>query len=219
MTHTRRAIVLTLAIATLGGLTSASWADAPAPKAGAARAQYHVDAKQSRFIVETQTSGLSSMFGHDHKIEVGDFSGVATFSPAAPSSASLELTAKAASLHLIGEADVHERQSIEAALREDVLETAKYPDITFKTKKVTASRRGDGTWDVRLAGELALHGVRRAMTLPARVSLEGDKLHAIGSFELRQTDFGITPFSFVKGTVTIRDTITLSFDIVAVRSL
>jgi hypothetical protein len=50
------------------------------------------------------------------------------------------------------------------------------------------------------------------------VSLEGDTLHAIGVFELRQTDYGITPFSFVKGTVAIKDTVTLSFDLVAERS-
>jgi hypothetical protein len=63
-----------------------------------------------------------------------------------------------------------------------------------------------------------LHGVKRAVTLPARVSLDGNTLHAIGVFELRQTDFDITPFSFVKGTVTIKDNVTLSFDIVATHS-
>ena len=158
------------------------------------------------------------MFAHDHKIEVGDYSGVASFTPGNFSAASLELTAKAGSLHLIGETTLGEREAIEGALREDVLETAKYPDISFKTKKVTTTRRGDGTWDVRLTGDMSLHGVKRAMTLPARVSLEGDTLHAIGVFEIRQTDFNITPFSFVKGTVAIKDNVTLSFDIVAVRS-
>jgi polyisoprenoid-binding protein YceI len=200
--------------------SSIGWAGGPAPKAGDARAVYRVDAKKSRLIVETETGALSpAMFAHDHRIEVGEFSGSASFSPAAFSDAAFELTAKAGSLHLIGEANVGAREAVEAALREDVLEASKYPEISFKTKKVTSARRGDGTWDVRLVGELSLHGVKRPMTLPARVSLDGDTLHAIGVFEIRQTDFGITPFSFMKGgPVVIKDDVTLSFDLVAVRS-
>jgi hypothetical protein len=57
--------------------------------------------------------------------------------------------------------------------------------------------------------------VRRQMTVPARVSLENGTLHAIGILEIRQTDYKITPFSFVNGTVTIKDTVTISFDLVA----
>jgi polyisoprenoid-binding protein YceI len=182
-----------------------------------ARASYQVDAKKSRLIIETQTTGLSAMFAHDHKIEARDFTGQATFTRTEGRGASLELTVKANSLYLLGENDIGARQSIESALREDVLETAKYPEIVFKTQSVTSERRGDGTYDVRLVGDLKLHGVKRQVTIPARVSLEGDTLHAIGVFELRQTDFKITPFSFVSGSVGIRDVVTLSFDITATR--
>jgi polyisoprenoid-binding protein YceI len=217
MSHTHQALVLFLSISVVA-VGSRSRAETSTPTAPAERSQYRIDAKKSRFIVETETSGLSTMFAHDHKIEVGDFSGVASFGANNFSGASFDLTAKAGSLHLIGEKNVGEREAVEGALREDVLETSKYPEISFKTKRVTSARRGDGTWDVRLVGELSLHGVKRAVTIPARVSLEGDALHAIGVFELRQTDFDITPFSFVKGTVAIKDVITLSFDMVATRS-
>ncbi len=179
-----------------------------------ARGPYQIDAKKSRFIVETETGGLSSMFAHDHKIEIRDFSGTATFESGSGRSA-LDLTVKANSLYLLEEKNIGARQGIESALREEVLETAKFPEITFKTRSVTSERRGDGTYDVRLVGELRLHGVRRQMTVPARVSLKDGALHAIGIFEIRQTDFKITPFSFTNGTVTIKDMVTLSFDIVA----
>jgi len=176
---------------------------------------YQVDAKRSRFIVETQTTGLSAMFAHDHRIEVRDFSGQAVFRPDQPKASSLQLTVRAPSLFLVGEENIGARQSVESALREDVLETNRYPEITFKSRSVTAQRRGDGTYDARIAGDLKLHGVKRAITIPVRVALEGGMLHAIGVFELRQTDFGITPFSFSGGTVGIKDTVTLSFDVVA----
>jgi polyisoprenoid-binding protein YceI len=158
------------------------------------------------------------MFAHDHRIEVREFSGKASFVRDKPKSGSLQLTAIAKSLVLIGEDNLGARQAIESTLREDVLETNKYPEITFKTKTVTSSRRGDGTYDVRLTGELNLHGVKRQITVPARVSLEPGTLHAIGVQELKQTDFNITPFSFANGTVGIKDTVTISFDIVATQT-
>lgn len=186
-----------------------------AEQAAAARSQFRVDAKKSRFIVETETSGLSSMFAHDHKIEIGGFTGTASFVPGNLSTGRLEMTVRADSLKLIEESNLGERQAVESTLREDVLEASKYPEITFKTRITKATRRGDGTYDVRLTGELKLHGVRKQVTVPARVSLEGAVLHAIGVFEIKQTDFDITPFSFVKGTVTIKDAVVLSFDITA----
>ncbi len=201
----------------LGAVASTAHAETSPPKAApaAARRTYRIDAAKSRFIVETQTGGLSAMFGHDHKIAVRDFSGAATFDRDKAKAASLELTIRSNSLYLLDEDNIGARQAIESALREDVLQTALYPEIVFKSRGVTLARRGDGTYDVRIVGELRLHGVRRQVTVPARVSLEGDTLHAIGIFEVRQTDFNITPFSFVNGTVTIKDVVTLSFDIVA----
>jgi len=211
-TRSRSHVFALLSLLLAGGLAVAA---EKAPAAQSARMQYRIDAQKSRFIVETETSGLSAVFAHDHKIEIGAFSGTATFIPAALATGTLDMTVRADSLRLLEEKTIGERQAIESALREDVLETAKYPEITFKTRTTSSARRGDGTYDVRLTGELRLHGVRKVLTIPARVSLEGGKLHAIGTFELKQTDFNITPFSFVSGTVTIKDTVVLSFDLTA----
>jgi len=192
----------------------------PAPNQGAqgsASARYRIDAAKSRFVVETETSSLALMFAHDHRIEAREFSGVAKFNPAGRGTASLELTVRADSLRLLEEKTIADRAAIENALREDVLETVKYPEISFKSRAVTFERRGDGTYDARLTGDLRLHGVRRAVTIPARIALEPDALHAIGIFEIRQSDFNMTPFSFVKGAVVIKDAVTISFDIIASR--
>ena len=181
----------------------------------AAATELRIDAAKSRFIVETQTSGLSASSLHDHRIEIADFSGTVTVVPGAMATGALSLTVRAGSLHLLDDDKVGEGRTIEWTVREDVLEVTKYPEITFKTRSIKSSRRGDGTYDVRLTGELALHGVRKVVTIPARVSLESGTLRAIGTFEIKQSDFDITPFSFVGGIVTIKDTVFLSFDIVA----
>jgi polyisoprenoid-binding protein YceI len=209
----RLGVSIGLSLLLAGAAGAESTEKAPRPAAG--RTQFRIDAKKSRFIAETETSGLSAMFAHDHKIEIGDFAGTASFVPGALATGTLEMTIRAGSLRLIEEKGIGEREAVESALREDVLETSKYPEIVFKTRATKSSRRGDGTYDVRLTGELRLHGVRKQVIIPARVSLEGATLHAIGTFEIKQTDFDITPFSFVKGTVTIKDTVVLSFDIIA----
>jgi polyisoprenoid-binding protein YceI len=220
MNNNRRRLMVALGCVIGGiGATSHGQPSGGKPPSPSARAPYRIDATKSRFIVETETGGLSPVLAHYHKIEVRDFSGTASFERgSAAEAASLDLTVKADSLYLLEEKNIGARQAIESALREEVLETAKYPEITFKTRSVTSERRGDGTYDVRLVGELRLHGVRRRITVPARVSLKDGTLHAIGIFEIRQTDFKITPFSFINGTVTIKDMVTLSFDIVATQS-
>ena len=40
-----------------------------------ARTAYRIDSKTSRLTVETETAGLSSLFGHDHRFDGGDFTG------------------------------------------------------------------------------------------------------------------------------------------------
>src|SRR5215831_18187918 len=125
MKTNRRVLIIAFSCLT-GGLASASFGQ-PAPSKATAppsKGSYQVDAKKSRFIVETETTGLSAMFAHDHKIGVRVFTGQATFTRDGAPGASLTLTVDAKSLYLLGEKDIGERQAIEAALREDVLETA-----------------------------------------------------------------------------------------------
>ena len=207
--------VFAVLVLSVQGIGQGAPPKAPAAGARPAATELRIDATKSRFIVETQTSGLSASSLHDHRIEIADFGGTVTLVPGARATGALSITVRPGSLHLLDDDTVGEGRTIERTLREDVLEVTKYPEITFKTRSMKSSRRGDGTHDVRLTGELVLHGVRKVVTIPARVSLEAGTLRAIGTFELKQSDFDITPFSFVGGIVTIKDTIFLSFDIVA----
>ena len=105
-----------------------------------ARVSYRIDAPRSRFVVNTETTGMSSMFGHDHKLEVGDYAGEVNLVPGEPVTASLDLLVRADSLRAIEERDDDIAAEIDAALRDHVLETRKYPAITFKSRVVKASR-------------------------------------------------------------------------------
>ena len=205
-------------LATLSALGSARDA---VPKESAApetsRLHYRIDAGRSRFTIETETSGLSSMFGHDHKIGVRDFGGVLSFNPGAPETASLELMVRTDSLRLFDEeVKPADRRDIEATILK-VLKAAAYNKIVFASTAVTAETIGDGIFDVRLFGELTMCGARHEVTIPTQVIVRPDLLRATGTVMLRQTDYKIEPLSFAGGTVKVKDAVTLSFDLIATR--
>jgi len=192
------------------GLAALLWiATAPAPL----RAVYTIDSKTSRLTVETETAGLSSMFGHDHRFDAGDFRGTLTLVPGVPESAVLELDVRRDALSLLEDVSDDTRREIAEALRNAVLETGKYPDVSFRSRRVTAKKNDDGSTDVRLAGELALHGVRRKIVVPAHVIATPGGVRATGALTLRQSDFKIKPYTFAKGTVQVSDTLAISFDL------
>jgi polyisoprenoid-binding protein YceI len=179
------------------------------------RQRYRIDVPRSRFVVNTETTGMSSMFGHDHKIQVGNYEGTVTVTPGAVESAALDLMIWADSLHAFEEEHEDISWEIDVALRDHVLHTRKFPKILFSSRSATAQKREDGSLDVTLIGELQLHGVRRRVTVPLRLQFQAGTLRASGAVSLRQSDYKIPPFSFGGGTASIADRITLSFDIVA----
>jgi hypothetical protein len=88
-----------------------------------------------------------------------------------------------------------DKLKIAAQIREEVLHSARYPEVTFRSSSV--SPRADGGYD--LAGALTLHGVTRS--IEARTTLDEGQQRL--SLELHQPDFGITPFRALLGTLKI----------------
>lgn len=177
--------------------------------------RYRINASASRFSAHVAVGGLLSSLGHDHTVAIRDFTGEAHITPGAVEPASLQLTIKAGSLveteQAISEAD---RQKIDRAINEEALETAKYPQIVFKSTKISAKKTGDGQYQVQINGELTLHGVTRPVAFPAQVTLKGNTLSARGEFTVRHSDYQIKRLSAGGGTVKAKEEIRLSFNIV-----
>ena len=64
---------------------------------------------------------------------------------------------------------------------------------------------------------VTLHGVTRALQVPARFESAGEELGVSGRFSLNQSDFGITPFSILGGAIQVQDRVDLRFRIHARR--
>jgi polyisoprenoid-binding protein YceI len=85
-------------------------------------------------------------------------------------------------------------RTIEDTIRKDVLETRRFRSIGFQG---TEERSGDKR---SVRGTLTLHATDR----PIRIDLEPHAERWLGSVELDQRDFGITPYRAMLGTLRIQ---------------
>jgi polyisoprenoid-binding protein YceI len=98
-------------------------------------------------------------------------------------------------------------------LGEQVLDATKYPQIRFSSTSVKA---GSSVSRLAVEGSLVLHGVTKPLTVPVSVQVANDgTLTADAEVLLLQSDFGITPYKAVGGTVRVKDKLKLIFHIVA----
>ena len=78
-------------------------------------------------------------YQHDPVIGIKEFSGEAQFVPGTFENASLSLTMRADSLVVVNNIKENDRQEIERTMREEVLETRKYPELVFKSSNIATS--------------------------------------------------------------------------------
>lgn len=210
--------VVIISVATIPAETESPAEPAPVEKVstpipGALR--YRIDTAKSNITVRAFRSGLLKAFGHDHTIVVRDFSGEAEITPDVLTPASLQLNLKSDSLAIIDKISDDERAEIENTMKTSVLETSKYPQITFKSTNVAAEKNGDAKFNVKLWGDITLHGVTGNGYIVSQVTFSGNSMRATGSFSLKQTDYKIDPPSAAGGTIKVKDELKFTFDIVA----
>src|SRR5262245_1161678 len=188
----------------------------PDPSRGAASVSYRINSAQSHFMVRAYSGGLLWFMGHGHHLAVRDFGGEASATPGTLEPASLRMAVKANSLEETGEVFTdQQRKIITREARDDVLEAEKYPDVSFVSTSVTASKINDNEFDAKIAGDFTLHGVTRQVVIPAHVMLNGNNLHSTGKFTIKRSDFGVKTHSVKAGMVRVRNKIKFIFDMVA----
>jgi polyisoprenoid-binding protein YceI len=179
--------------------------------------QYVLDPTKSRFVVRAYVAGLLSAFGHNPTIAIRSFSGEAALRPDAPELSSLRFEIDAASLAVTGEVNDKDRAEMERAMRGEVLETARYAAIRFESSAVQATKITEAMYAMKIAGNLALHGVTRDLEIPCTVTAGDESFRAYGDFSIRQSDYGIHPVTVAGGTLKLKDELKFTFDIVGRR--
>src|SRR5216684_180411 len=182
--------------------------------ANLATQRYRLDSSQSKFIAHALRGGLLWFKGHDHLVAVREFTGEAQMTPNTLTPASLEITAKTASMEETSSVFTEpQKKIINKELREIVLLPDQYPDIVFRSTNVNGKAIGNSQYDLKIIGDLTLHGVTRQITIPTKVSVTGNDLRAQGEFSVNRDDFKVKATSAAHGLVRVRNKIRFTFDI------
>jgi len=168
-----------------------------------------LDVADSKLTIHVQKQGVFAAFAHNHVISAPLASGTLDVQNRA-----IELKFRARDLKVLDpDASDSERSTVEANMKgPEVLDPARFPEITFVSTSVEAPSAGsDAPLRYTVHGNLTLHGVTRPIDLTA--SFAGG--HYTGKVTLKQTDFGITPIKIAGGAVRVKDQIEIVFEIVA----
>ena len=149
--------------------------------------------------VRTKRTGAASKAGHDLLIEVTSWS--ATLDPGADPQ--ITLTADPRSMRVregtggIQSLDDDDKAGIEQTIAEEVL---KGDAIVFRSTSV------DGA---RVEGELELEGERRPISFELATGEDG---RVSGTAVVRQTDFGLKPYTALFGTLKVADEVEVAVE-------
>jgi polyisoprenoid-binding protein YceI len=197
-----------------GRVASARQDQPPGGRLEAPDSVVYLLAPSSRLTVKTGKGGLFGFAGHSHLIQARTFDGEVVYYPREPSSSRVEITVATDSLEVLTPPDTAEIRKVTATMRSDVLRTAEYPRIRLVSRQVTAREGG-----FHVLASLTLVGQTRDVPIDVGVQLGLDTLEAKATFSVKQTDFGIKPYSGgPAGTVKVGDRVTFDIHAIAVRA-
>jgi len=177
--------------------------------------RYQLDPGASKFMAHASRSGLLWFKGHGHHIAIPDFNGEAVLDPNSLGNSSLTIVAKSASMEETSDVfTAAQKQIINKELRDIVLLPDQYPEITFRSTQVTGTSTAPGQYDLKINGNLTLLGVTHPITIPTKVTVNGNQMRAQGEFSISRGDFKVKATSAFHGMVRVADKITFAFDIV-----
>ena len=199
--------VIWLAIVGWMLLFASPWRSAP---------DYAVDLSASEINVTIFHDGFLGKVRPSNTLAVKTFGGRINLPPKDLSRATVAIDAEAKSLaNIYPEISDIERRELHSVLHSKVLESERFPQITFRSVKVTEIKEVGEKKSFVLHGDLTIHGVTKRFTAPANMTITGGQLRATGETTLKQTDFGMTPYSGGFGMIKIRDEVKVSFNVVA----
>lgn len=181
-------------------------------------AAFEVDTSKSRIFVKV---GKATRLGHEHGIQGNLKSGQIHFAGRGKlvfDMASFEAdTAEARRVVGLGNKKVSssEAKKVTDAMRgAEVLDTARFPTATFTITSIVPldKQTAGAAGRYRVAGSFKLRDVEKKLDFQAEVEA-ADKAGALrmhGTFALKQTDHGITPYSAAGGLVKVADELQIS---------
>jgi hypothetical protein len=178
---------------------------------------YRVNPKLSLVVLEVRRGGPLARMGHDHVVASHDVKGYVL-----PDEGRADLYVPFAGLS-VDEAELRTEAGMESQppqdavdgtrrnMLEKVLEVERFP-FAF----IRIDRKNPG--DTVLAVTITLHGTSRNYDVPVQIDAQPHSFAVSGRMTIRQSDFGITPFSVLGGALQVQDRLDLRFRVVAQRN-
>lgn len=164
-------------------------------------------------------AGAFSARLHDHRFVPTRWSASLRFDPGQPAATAMNLLVQADSLHdqEPGLSDEDHRKVDRELRGPKVLDVQRYPEVRFEAERLAVRRMSpDGRQlEGALIGWLELHGRRRSLAFPVKAQWDAGHLEASGSAVFKQSDFGISPFKKLLGTIAVRDEVQVDVHLVA----
>jgi polyisoprenoid-binding protein YceI len=180
-------------------------------------AVYAIDPKSSLVVIEVRRAGTLAQLGHDHVVASHDARGYV-----APADGRADLYVRLDRL-AVDERDLRAEAKLESQPPDDAiagtrdnmlrkLDAEAHPYAIIGVRGVGTD--ATGSW---LEATLAVNGTERALRIPAKIAVAPSEVDVSGRLEVKQTSFGITPYSILAGALQVQDEVAIRFRIRARR--
>jgi len=176
------------------------------------------DASDGELLLGTGVTGRAARMGHRLTIAMTRWRATVQWAGAQPVAA--ELAVETDSLKVLsGEGGVTGLSDPEKALARSnalrSLDASHFPEIRFAADdREKIAKTDDG---YRLTGVLQIRGSSREHVIDLRTEDLGDSWRMSAESSVRQTDYGVKPYSMLMGSVRVADDVTVSFTAVHVK--
>ena len=170
---------------------------------------WRLDASDGELLIRTGVKGRAARMGHRLTIVMTRWQATVSWAGAEPVAA--ELAVETDSFEVLrGEGGVKGLSGPEKTLvRSNALKSldaGRFPEIRFTTE--TIDKTDDG---YRLTGKLHIRGKSRQHVIDLRTEDLGDSWRMSAESSVRQSDYGVKPYSLLMGSVQVADDVTVSF--------
>jgi polyisoprenoid-binding protein YceI len=168
-----------------------------------------MNASDGELLIHTDVTGRAAKMGHRLTIAMNSWQATVQWADGQPVAA--ELTVDVDSLQVShGEGRLIALSGAEKTLaRSHALKSlgaSRFPRISFRADDI---EQADG--DYQLRGTLEIHGTSRPRVVDLRVEDLGDSWRMSCEADVRQTEFGIKPYSMLMGAMKVVDAVTVAF--------
>ena len=184
---------------------------------------FTLNPKTSQLRMYAFRAGKAAKFGHNHVLSAPEFQGFFSLSPEGPAASRFDLVFR---LDQLAFDDLQHRAALgpafattisaedTASTRNNMLGDNNFQAVRFPLLRIQSLQIvGDAP---KFAAKIAveLHGQTREMWTPLTVTGLPERLAVQGALVLRQSDFGIKPFSVFGGILAVHDEIVVEFTLV-----